>query len=83
MTTGHDHAYTSATDLSQMIRDREVSPTELLDSVIDRIEERNPDLNAIVFTGYDDARQAAADAEQQVLSGGELGPLESVRIVSP
>lgn len=78
MTTGHDHAYTSATDLAQMIRDREIAPSELLDSVIDRIEERNPDLNAIVFKGYDDARQAAADAEQQVLSGGELGSLHGV-----
>ena len=78
MTLEHDHAYTSATNLARMIRDREIAPTELLENVIDRIEERNPDLNAIVFTGYDDARQAAAYAEQQVLAGGELGALHGV-----
>ena len=78
MTLADDLAYRSATDLAQLIRDREVSPVELTEQVIDRIEERNPSLNAFVFKGYDDARRAASDAEQAVVSGAELGPLHGL-----
>ena len=78
MTLADDLAYRSATDLAQLIRDREVSPVELTDQVIERIEERNPSLNAFVFKGYDDARRAAADAERAVVSGAELGPLHGL-----
>ncbi len=77
-TTNDDLAYTSATELARRIREREVAPTDVLESVIERIEERNPELNAVVFKGYGDARRAAADAEQRVLSGDALGPLHGV-----
>ena len=78
MTLTDDFAYRSATELARLIRDKEVSPVELTDQVIDRIEARNPSLNAFVFKGYDDARRAAGDAEQAVLSGAELGPLHGL-----
>jgi amidase/aspartyl-tRNA(Asn)/glutamyl-tRNA(Gln) amidotransferase subunit A len=78
MTTGQDLAYTSATELARLIRARELSSTELVESVIDRIEARNPDLNAVVFKGYDDARAAAAAADQQVAADDISGPLHGV-----
>jgi amidase/aspartyl-tRNA(Asn)/glutamyl-tRNA(Gln) amidotransferase subunit A len=78
MTLADDLAYTSATDLARLIREREVSPVELTDGVINRIEERNPTLNAFVFKGYDDARAAASDAERAVVAGDQLGPLHGV-----
>jgi amidase len=79
MTTHDDRlAYASATELARMIRAGELAPTELLESVIDRIEERNPDLNAVVFKGYDDARAAAAAAERALRSGDAVGPLHGV-----
>jgi len=78
MTLDNDLAYTSATDLARLIRNREVSPVELLEAVIERIEDRNASLNAFVFKGYADARRAAADAEQAVVSGAELGLLHGV-----
>ncbi len=78
MTLTNDLAYTSATDLARLIREREVSPVELIDEVIERIEQRNPGLNAFVFKGYDDAREAATDAEQAVVVGKPLGPLHGV-----
>lgn len=74
----HDIAYTSAAELSRCIRDREMSAAEILESVIERVEERNPALNAVVFKGYDDARAAAATADQQVAAGEALGPLHGV-----
>ena len=78
MTTDDELAYTSATELARRVSAREVAPTELVEAVIARIEERNPALNAVVFTGYDDARRAAADADAAVLRGDDLGPLHGV-----
>ena len=52
-------AYATATDLAARIRRRELSPVELIDAVIARIEARNPSVNAFVFTGFDDARSGA------------------------
>jgi amidase/aspartyl-tRNA(Asn)/glutamyl-tRNA(Gln) amidotransferase subunit A len=46
--------------------------------VIERIEARNPSLNAFVYKGYEDARQRAEQAEHAVVSGEELGPLHGV-----
>lgn len=78
MTTESDLAYTSATELARMIAAGELSSTELVQATIERIEQRNPDLNAVVFHGHDDALAAAAKADRAVLAGGELGPLHGV-----
>ena len=50
MTQSDEFAYVSATDLAARIRRRELSPVELMDAVVQRIEARNPSLNAFVFT---------------------------------
>jgi amidase len=44
--------------LAEMVRDRQVTANELLDAAIERLEERNPDLNAVVTRMYDEARTA-------------------------
>ena len=74
-------SYTSASQLAAAIKAKKLSPREALEFFIDRIERRNPSLNAIVFKGYDDARRAAKAAEDAVMRGGELGPLHGVPIV--
>ena len=48
MTLLDDLAYTSATTLAGLIRTRQVSPAEVIDATIDRIERRDPSLNAVV-----------------------------------
>jgi amidase len=48
-----------AVALAQLVRDRQVSPRELVDAAIDRIERRNPGLNAVVHRMYDRARRTA------------------------
>jgi amidase len=67
-----DLAYAPATELAARIRRRDLSPVELLDAVIARIEARNPSLNALVFTAFDEARERA------LTSGEALGPLHGV-----
>ncbi len=75
----HDElAYATATDLAARIRRRELSPVEVVESTIERIERRNPSLNAFIYLGFDDARQQAKEAEQAVVSGADLGRLHGV-----
>ncbi len=78
MATGSDSAWRSAAELAALIRARELSPVEVMQAVIARIEARNPSLNAMVFTDFDGALAAAREAEQAVMAGGELGPLHGV-----
>jgi amidase len=71
-------AYLSAGETARRIRARELSPLEAVDAAIARVEARNPDLNAFVHLGLDDARARAGAAEQALMSGAELGPLHGV-----
>src|SRR5580704_8856201 len=72
-----DIIYSEATRLAELIRTREVSPLEVVQAHLDRIEAINPKLNAIV-TVAGDALAAARAAEAAVLAGDELGPLHGV-----
>ena len=45
--------------LAHLVRRGEVTPLELLDEAIARIERHNPTLNAVIYKAYDQARQTA------------------------
>jgi len=76
--TTNDLAWLSATELTQLIRARKLSPVELMQATIARIEARNPSLNALVFTDFDHAMAAARTAEDALVAGRELGPLHGL-----
>jgi amidase len=78
MSVTDDLAYATATELATRIRRRDLSPVELLDAVITRIEARNPSLNALVFTAFEEARDRAQQAERALTSGEAIGPLHGV-----
>ncbi|MEA2205113.1 MAG: amidase [Blastocatellia bacterium] len=69
----------SATKLAQLIKTRAVSPVEVMQAHLQRIEQVNPPLNAIV-TLAPDAMDRARVAEAKVISGNDLGPLHGVPI---
>jgi Asp-tRNA(Asn)/Glu-tRNA(Gln) amidotransferase A subunit family amidase len=69
----------SITRLAELIRNREVSPVEVLQAYLDRIDLHNPKLNAIV-TIAPDAMERARDAETAVSRGDALGPLHGVPV---
>jgi amidase len=48
-----------ALGLAHLVRRKEVSPLELVDAAIARIERNNPKLNAVVYKAYDEARTTA------------------------
>ncbi len=52
--------YLDACAQAQLVRDGAASPTELVDEAIERIEQLNPELNAVIRTRYDEARAEAA-----------------------
>ncbi|MDQ1728510.1 MAG: amidase [Pyrinomonadaceae bacterium] len=67
----------SATSLAALIRERSVSPVEVVDAYLRRIEEVNPKLNAIV-TVAPDVREKASQAEAAIMRGELTGPLHGV-----
>lgn len=69
--------YSDATKLAELVRSKEVSPVEILQAHLNRIEAVDRDVNAIV-TIVDGALEAARAAETAVLSGEDLGPLHGV-----
>jgi amidase len=80
MTLADDLAFRSATELANRVRTRELSPAELVEAAISRIEARDPDLGAFVYRGFDEARGHARDATAAVLRGDPLGPLHGVPV---
>src|ERR1044072_2478611 len=72
--------FLSASRLADLIRTKEVSPVEVVEAHIARIEEINPKINAFVTTTFGSARDAARDAEQKLARGESLGPLHGVPV---
>lgn len=70
----------SAVELRNMIAEKEVSPVELLASCIERIEEVNGSVNAMVATCFERAETEAKAAEAAVLGGDDLGSLHGLPI---
>jgi amidase len=70
----------SATDARVLIGAKRLSPVELVDSCIARIEAVDPAINAMVACDFEAARKAARDAESRVMSGASLGPLHGLPI---
>ena len=69
-----------ATELAARIRRRELSPVEVVEAYLRRIEARNPVINAYTLVLGDQAMDAARKAEAAVMAGGPLGPLHGVPV---
>lgn len=61
MSLADETRWTDATELVRMVADSEVTPAELLEAAIERIETLNGAVNAVVVSWYDDALRSAAD----------------------
>ena len=68
----------TAREMVAALRERRISARELLDLHLDRITERNPRLTALVSLDEERARAGAADADQRLASGQEVGPLHGL-----
>ncbi|MEO2173510.1 MAG: amidase [bacterium] len=71
-------AHLSALELAQKIRDKEITSVELTQLYIDRIEEFDGDINAVVVRIFDDALACARRADEAIAAGEEVGPLHGI-----
>jgi len=78
MDPGDELVWASALDLAAMVREKRVSPVELLQIFLQRIERLNPRLNAFCLVADDIARVAAREAEIAVMKREPLGLLHGV-----
>src|SRR3954452_10250070 len=60
------------------IRSREISPVDLVEHYLERIERLNDEVGAFIHVAADSARGAAKEAERAVTDGAELAPLHGV-----
>jgi aspartyl-tRNA(Asn)/glutamyl-tRNA(Gln) amidotransferase subunit A len=72
--------YMSAGKLSKLIQRREVSPVEVVDAHLARIEATDGVLNSFITLLPDQARAAAQQAEAQIQSGNYYGPLHGIPV---
>jgi amidase len=68
----------TARAMTEGIRARSISARELLDLHLARIEERNPELNAIVSLDLERATAGARAADDHLARGGGVGPLHGL-----
>ena len=79
MTAPADPAALTATEALAAFRARRLSPVELLQAVIARVERINPSINALSDTYFDEALAAARAAEARYTSRGQdVRPLEGL-----
>lgn len=70
----------SAVEARHLIGERKLSPVELLESCIGRIEKTNKSVNAVVAMDCDAARKQAKDIEQAIGRGEDAGLLAGLPI---
>ena len=75
-----DLAFTPALELRELIATKRVSPVELTELYLRRIDRLDSPLNSYLTIAYDQAMQAAKAAEDAVLRGEPLGPLHGMPI---
>ena len=70
--------YCTFAEIRQEIRSKNVSPVEIVELHLKRIEALQPKLNAFVHLDLEGARRQARAAENSVLRGAQLGSLHGV-----
>ena len=72
--------YMSAGQLSGLIKSKEISPVEVIDAHLARIEATEPVLNSFITLLPDEARAAARRAEADIQAGKYRGPLHGIPV---
>ena len=75
-----DLCFTPATELARLFRARKVSPLEVMQSVLARIDAVNPRVNAYVTVARDSALRAARQATRALRPGATLPALHGIPV---
>ena len=73
-------SFRTISELSQRLRGREVSPMEVTQACLGRIDRLNPSLNAFITVTAESALAEARRAEGEILRGEWRGPLHGVPV---
>lgn len=73
-----DLTFLSASQIAEQIRNKKISPVEVVQAHLARIEKFNPKINAFVHVDVEGALAQARDAEAAVMRRQNLGPLHGV-----
>lgn len=75
-----DYMLSSITEVSELIREKQVSPIDLVTGCLDKIERLNPTLNAFITVTSEQALNEAETAERDINKGNWKGPLHGIPI---
>jgi Asp-tRNA(Asn)/Glu-tRNA(Gln) amidotransferase A subunit family amidase len=70
--------WTPAWRLREMLVARELSPVELMQHTLDRVDRLEPTLHSMITVAADQAMDAARAAEESILRGEPVGPLHGI-----
>jgi aspartyl-tRNA(Asn)/glutamyl-tRNA(Gln) amidotransferase subunit A len=70
------------TSLSELIRKKEISPVEVIDAFLERIKVIQSKVNAFITVLEREARQAAKQAEDEIVKGYYRGPLHGIPLAA-
>ncbi len=73
-----DLPYLSLAEASALIRARRLSPVELTQAILDRIDRLEPKVHAFITVTRDEALAAARTAEREIAAGRYRGPLHGI-----
>jgi len=73
-------SYMSAGDLSRLVSKKEVSPVEIVDAHLSRIQATEPVLNSFITLMAEEARGSARQAEREIQAGKYRGPLHGIPV---
>ena len=80
MKTPQELAYAPIAEVAKRIERKEISPLELTDLMLSRIDELDPKINSYYSVFKDEVRAAARIAEAEILRGEYRGPLHGIPI---
>lgn len=72
--------FLSATELSALIKSKEVSPVEATQAYLERIEQVDSKLNSYITICRDEALAQARQAEQEIAAGRYIGPMHGIPV---
>lgn len=73
-----DILFSSITELAALLRARRISPVELTESYLERLERNGPRLGAVAEVMRKSALKEAREAEQEIARGRYRGPLHGI-----
>ena len=72
--------YMPVVDMAKAIRTKKLSPVEIMETILQRIERLNSKVNAYCTLVAESARRQAKEAETMAINGEELGPLHGIPV---